>query len=111
MGRRKLLTNSYSTYARVSIDTNYLERALRIVPMGRNWLFCWTELGAKHVGVIQSLIVTGRLHGIDPYNYRVDVLQRISKHPASRVAEVTPREWKRHLAANPMRSDIAEFSS
>jgi transposase len=35
----------------VPIDTNYLEGALRVVPMGRkNWLFCWTELGAKHVG-------------------------------------------------------------
>jgi transposase len=96
----------------VPIDTNYLERALRVVPMGRkNWLFCRTELGAKHVGVIQSLIVTCRLHGIDPYNYLVDVLQRISEHPASRVAELTPREWKRHFVANPMRSGIAEFSS
>ena len=43
----------------VPIDTNHLERALRVVPMGRkSWLFCWTELGAKHVGIIQSLIVT-----------------------------------------------------
>ena len=32
----------------VSIDTNHLERALRVIPMGRkNWLFCWTELGAR----------------------------------------------------------------
>jgi len=30
-------------------------------------MFCWTELGAKHVGIIQSLIATCRLHGIDPY--------------------------------------------
>src|SRR3970040_697234 len=34
----------------VPIDTNHLERALRAIPMGRkNWLFSWTELGAKHV--------------------------------------------------------------
>jgi transposase len=47
----------------VPIDTNHLERALRVVPMGRkSWLFCWTELGAKHVGIIQSLIVTCRQH-------------------------------------------------
>jgi len=94
----------------VPIDTNHLERALRVVPMGRKaWLFCWTELGAKHVGIIQSLIVTCRLHGIDPYTYLVDVLQRISEHPASRVAELTPRLWKQHYAANPLRSDIHEF--
>jgi len=55
------------------------------------------------------LIVTCRLHGIDPYTYLVDVLQRISEHPASRVTELTPRLWKKHFAANPLRSDISEF--
>jgi transposase len=39
------------------------------------WPFCWTELGAKHVGIIQFLIVICRLHGVDPYTYLVDVLQ------------------------------------
>lgn len=94
----------------VPIDTNHLERALRVIPMGRkSWLFCWTELGAKHVGMIQSLIVTCRLHGIDPYTYLVDVLQRVAEHPASRVAELTPRLWKQHFAANPLRSDLSDF--
>ena len=91
----------------VPIDTNHIERALRVIPMGRkSWLFCWTELGAKHVGIIQSLIVTCRLHDVDPYTYLVDVLQRVSVHPASRVAELTPRLWKRHFADNPLRSDL-----
>ena len=91
----------------VPIDTNHLERALRAIPMGRkNWNFCWTELGAKHVGIVQSLIVTCRLHGIDPYTYLVDVLQRVGQHPASRVAELTPRQWKQHFADNPLRSDL-----
>lgn len=94
----------------VPIDTNHLERALKPIPMGRkNWLFCWTELGAKHVGIIQSLIVTCRLHKIDPYVYLVDVLQRIGEHPASRVEELTPRRWKTLFAHNPLRSDIHEF--
>lgn len=94
----------------VAIDTNHLERALRPIPMGRkNWLFCWTELGAKHVGIIQSLIVTCRLHKIDPYTYLVDVLQRVGEHPASKVAELTPRLWKTLFAGNPLRSDIHEF--
>lgn len=91
----------------VPIDTNHLERALRVIPMGRkSWLFCWTELGAKHVGIVHGLIVTCRLHGIDPYTYLVDVLQRVGQHPASRVAELTPRLWKSHFAANPLRSDL-----
>jgi transposase len=94
----------------VPIDTNHIERALRVIPMGRkSWLFCWTELGAKHVGIIQSLIVTCRLHNIDPYTYLVDVLQRVGEHPASRVAELTPRLWKEHFATNPLRSDLEDF--
>lgn len=91
----------------VPIDTNHLERALRPIPMGRkNWLFCWTELGAQQVGIIQSLLVTCTLHGINPYTYLVDVLQRISQHPASRVIELTPRVWKDMFAENPLRSAL-----
>ncbi len=102
---RRVGLEIYLTDPDVPIDTNHIERALRVIPMGRkSWLFCWTELGAKHVGIIQSLIVTCRLHGVDPYTYLVDVLQRISEHPASRVIELTPRLWKEHFAANPMPS-------
>lgn len=40
---------------KVLIDTNHLERALRVIPMGKkNSLFSWTELGAKHVGIVQA---------------------------------------------------------
>ena len=91
----------------VPIDTNHLERAIRPIPMGRrNWLFCWTELGAQQVGIIQSLLVTCKLQGINPYTYLVDVLQRISRHPASRVVELTPRCWKARFADNPLRSAL-----
>ncbi len=110
MRERRVGLELFLTDPDVPIDTNHLERALRVLPMGRkSWLFCWTELGAKHVGIIQSLIVTCRLHGIDPYTYLVDVLQRLSEHPVSRVAELTPRLWKQHFAASPMRSDILDF--
>ncbi|MFK7889505.1 MAG: transposase domain-containing protein, partial [Granulosicoccus sp.] len=49
---------------------------------------------------------TCRLHDINPYTYLVDVLQRVSIHPASRVEELTPRLWKEHFADNPLRSDV-----
>lgn len=91
----------------VPMDTNHLERALRPIPMGRkNWLFCWTEVGAEHVGVIQSLLVTCKLHGVDPYVYLTDVLQRIDQHPNSRLIELTPRVWKEKFADNPLKSDL-----
>jgi transposase len=91
----------------VPMDNNHTERALRVVPMGRkSWMFCWTELGAEHVGIIQSLIVTCKMQGIDPATYLVDVLQRVAIHPASKVEELTPRLWKDLFAENPLRSDL-----
>ena len=91
----------------VPLDTNHLERALRPIPMGRKaWLFCWTEIGAEHVGIIQSLISTCRLHSVNAYTYLTDVLLRINEHPANRVDELTPRLWKEMFADNPLRSDL-----
>jgi transposase len=91
----------------VAIDTNHLERALRVIPMGRkNWLFCWSEIGAEQVGIIQSLLSTCRLHDVDPYTYLVDVLQRIALHPAKDAEQLTPRRWKVLYADNPLRSDL-----
>ena len=76
--------------------------------MGRkSWLFCWTEIGAERIGIIQSLLVTCRLHSVDPYTYLVDVLQRISEHPASQAIDLTPRMWRTMFAHDPMKSDLA----
>ncbi len=92
----------------VPIDTNHLERSLRPIPTGRrNWLFAWTEIGAERIGIIQSLLGTCRLQGVDPYTYLVDVLQRISEHPASQVTDLTPRVWKTKFSHDPMKSDLA----
>jgi hypothetical protein len=48
---------------------------------------CLGRDGLSHCGA-------AGLHGVDPYTYLVDVLQRVAEHPASRVAELTPRLWK-----------------
>ena len=89
------------------IDTNHLEREIRAIAIGRkNWMFCWTEVGAKYVGIVQSLLRTCRLQGIDPYTYLVDVLQRVESHPAREVHLLTPRLWKENFADNPLRSHI-----
>jgi len=96
----------------VPLDTNHLERALRPIPMGRkNWMFCWTELGAERVGQIQSLLSTCVLHGVDPYTYLVDVLQRIDIHPFAHVDQLTPRLWTQHFADAPLRSLLDPASS
>jgi transposase len=104
-GLRVFLTDAW-----LDLDTNDLERALRVIPMGRkNWLFCTTEVGARYVAAIQTLLATCRAHGIDAYTYLVDVLQRINQHPASQIDQLTPREWAKRFAEHPLRSDLAKI--
>jgi transposase len=94
-------------YPTVPLDTNHLERQIRPIALGRrNWLFCWTEVGARYAGIVYSLIASCRLQGVDPYVYLVDVLQRIDTHPACEVHLLTPRLWQQHFAATPLRSDL-----
>jgi len=92
----------------VPLDTNLIENAIRGPKLGqRNWLFAWTELGAEHMGIINGLLATCRMQGVDPRRWLTDVLLRIATHPSARVDELTPRRWKTLFADDPMVSDIA----
>ena len=94
-------------YPDVPVDTNHLEREIRPLAVSRkNWLFCWTELGAKYVGMLHSLLATCRLQGVNPFTYLVDVLQRVDTHPQAEVQQLTPRLWKEYFAHNPLRSRV-----
>lgn len=96
----------------VPVDTNHLERSLRPIPLGRkNWMFSWTELGARQIGIVQSLLVTCQLHDINAYDYLVDVLQRVDRHPATEVEQLTPRLWKQHFAHQRLRSEIERLAA
>ena len=68
------------------------------------------KVGARRVGIIQSLLVTCTMHAGDPYTYLVDVLQRISDHPAKRVGEHTPRMWKSLFADDPLPSALGHHN-
>jgi len=93
----------------VPLDTNHLERELKPIPMGRKaWLFCWTEVGAKYTAIFQSLLVTCKLQGIDPYTYLVDILQRIDSHPMSEIDKLIPRNWKTHFQENPIPEPLVQ---
>lgn len=107
LAERRMALRVFLEEPDVALDTNHVERALRPIPMGRkNWMFCWTEIGAEHVGVIQSLIATCKLHGVNAYVYLTDVLQRMAQHPNKQIIELTPRVWKDKFAANPITSDL-----
>jgi len=92
---------------KVPLDTNHLERQIRPVAVGRkNWLFCWTEVGAEYAAIAQSIIASCKLQNVDPYTYLVDLLQRVESHPMREVHLLTPRLWKKHFAQNSYLSDL-----
>ena len=96
---RKAALEVFLSNAEVPIDNNHTERAIRPLVLGRkNYLFCWSELGAKHVAIIQSLLLSCQLHDVDPYAYLISVLEQVSMHPAKDVHQLTPRLWKQYFA-------------
>jgi transposase len=79
----------------LAIDNNVSERALRKVVTGRNnWTFCGSDAGGERAAILYSVVATCKAHGIDPWAYLRDVLERIPTHPNRRRAELLPRHWK-----------------
>ena len=92
--------NRYVEDGDLDIDNNLAERVLRIVAIGRkNWLFAGSDAGAERAAIIYSLVASCKLCEIDPFEYLRDVLDRVSTHPASKIAELTPSGWKSCLIA------------
>jgi hypothetical protein len=93
----------YTEDGRLKIDNNGAENSLRPIVLGRkNWLTAGSEAAAHRTAVLCSLVQTCKNHGIDPFVYLRDVIERVSTHPMSRILELTPREWRR-LRAEPGR--------
>lgn len=80
--------------ARVPIDNNASERALRRVALGRkNFLFVGDVEGGKNLAGLYSLVATCEARGINPYEYLTDVLARVQDHAASKLDELLPGAW------------------
>ena len=91
--------NRHTEAAWLSIDNNLSERQIKQLVIGRkNWMFAGSENGARNAAILFSVVVSCKLVGVDPFAYLKDVLTRISTHPADRVHELIPREWKKRFA-------------
>jgi transposase len=77
------------------IDNNASERALRVAALGRkNFLFVGTNEAGENLAGLYSLIATCEANGVNPVDYLADVLIRVQTHPASRIDELLPHNWK-----------------
>jgi transposase len=80
---------------RVCLSNNAAERALRGIALGRkSWLFCGSDRGGQRAAAMYSLIVTAKMNDVDPHAWLADVLARIATHPAHRIDELLPWNWK-----------------
>ena len=80
---------------RICLSNNAAERALRGIALGRkSWLFAGSDRGGQRAAAIYSLIVTAKLNDIDPQAWLADVLARIAGHPAHRIDELLPWNWR-----------------
>jgi len=80
---------------KLPLDNNASERALRIIAVGRkNFLFVGHEEGGQNLAILQTLCSTCQLHGINPYEYIMDVAVRVRFHKHSKLDELLPMHWK-----------------
>ncbi len=80
---------------RLCMSNNAAERELRAVAVGRkNWTFAGSDDGGRRAAAIYSLIQTAKLNDIDPQAWLADVLARLPAHPASKIADLLPWNWK-----------------
>ncbi len=80
---------------RICLSNNAAERALRGIALGRkSWLFAGSDRGGQRAAVMYSLIVTAKLNNVDPQAWLADVLARIAEHPAHRIDELLPWNWR-----------------
>ena len=87
---------------RLCMSNNAAERALRCVAVGRrNWTFAGSDEGGRRAAALYALIETAKLNDIDPHAWLADVLARLPDHPAKRIHELLPWNWKApaHAAA------------
>ncbi len=85
----------FLTDPHLPIDNNASERALRVAALGRkNFLFVGTNEAGENLAGLYSLIATCEANAVNPVDYLADMLIRVQTHPASRIDELLPQNWK-----------------
>jgi transposase len=93
--KRWLAFTRFLDDGRICLSNNAAERALRGIALGRkSWLFAGSDRGGQRAAVMYSLIVTAKLNDVDPQAWLAEILARIAEHPAHRIDELLPWNWR-----------------
>jgi transposase len=81
--------------ARIPIDNNAVENAIRPIALGRkNWLFVGSQQAGERAATLMSLIESAKLNGHDAWAYLKDILTKLPNWPNSRLEELLPHRWR-----------------
>ncbi len=87
--------NVYLEDGRCEIDNNLVENSIRPVALGRkNYLFAGSHGGAANAAMMYSFLYTCKINNVNPFEWLRDVLNIIPDHPANRLEELLPGNWK-----------------
>jgi hypothetical protein len=90
--KRREALSRFLTDARLEIDNNIAENAIRPLALGRkNYLFAGADSGGDRAAAMYTIVQTAKLNGVNPETYLRDTLARIADgHPISRIDELMP---------------------
>ena len=80
---------------KVRLDNNISEAALRIIALGRdNFRWVGHDESGKNLAILQTIVATCIANDINPQEYIEDALLRVQTHPASKIDELLPMNWR-----------------
>ena len=86
----------YTENGMLNIDNNPVENSIRPVALGRkNYLFAGSHEAAQRSAMLYSLLGTCKMHGIEPYSWLRDTLEKIAMHPINRISELLPHRMNK----------------
>ena len=89
--RRWPALSRYAATGHLPIDNNPAENVIRPIALGKkNWLFTGSERAGRRAAVIQTLLGTAKLNGLDPATWLQDTLEKLPTWPNSRLDELLP---------------------
>jgi len=92
--KRRDALSRFLTDARLEIDNNIAENAMRGIALGRkNYLFAGSDAGGDRAAAMYTIMHTAKLNNVNPEAYLRDTLTKIAEgHPINRIDELMP--WR-----------------
>jgi transposase len=86
----------YVNDAKLEIDNNQVENAIRPIALGRkNYLFAGSDEGARRSAMLYSFFGSCKRHQVNPYEWLLDVMETLPSYPINKIQNLLPHNWKK----------------